>query len=155
MDENITKLCDLYNDKLAVIRELIELDEKELGLLSGADSSAYDIDAYISCKDELLERIESIELDTEALCKNIETKLGTGKLNDSSGKIRGLIQEADVTVEKLRDIEKKISESMRNSLEKMRDEVRAGRTSSKAAMNYYRIQSNSSYVEPQYMDSKK
>ena len=38
---------------------------------------------------------------------------------------------------------------------KKRNEVKEGRMNSKVAMNYYKVQSNSGFVDSQFMDDKK
>lgn len=156
MHNTLVKLRSNIQEKNKCLFELCELDESIISLAQ-TDLSEDKLDEYIVSKDYLLEKLSLLEIETDECIKILKD----ANLSDvksyfhDNNQISELLNAINLKAEELSDLEKNTQKCLASYIDTRREEVKEGRNTSKAAMNYYKIQNNSSYVDAQFLDQKK
>ncbi len=158
MDQNYLNILeDSLKKKIQVLDRIKELSDMQWNAMSGDDVQLEDFDSFIDKKGELIEELEMLDSGFESLYNKVEEELtgNKGKYADQIRRMQALIREITEKSNSIQAKEERNRDLIGKYFDKRRGEVREGRVNSKAAMNYYKVQSNSSYVDSQFLDSKK
>ncbi len=157
MDQNyISILIESLEKKLVILDELKSLSEEQSKCIS--DEMELDVlDPFIKRKSELIEELEKLDDGFETLYEKIADELKAGKEQyaDSIRRMQELIKKITERSTAIQVQEERNRAGMNSYFGKRRTEVKEGRIGTRAAMNYYKVQSGSGYVDSQFMDSKK
>ena len=157
MDQNyVIILEESLIQKNKVLDEIKSLCEEQ-GRVIADDMQLEALDSFIEKKGILIEQLEKLDEGFETLYEKVseELKSGREKYAAQIRHMQSLISEITDKSNAIQAQEERNRSLINNYFGKRRSEVKEGRVNSKAAMNYYKVQSNSSFVDAQFMDSKK
>ncbi len=148
---------DSLKKKLAVLDEIIEYNSGQEKLLRQEKISLDELDANMSQKDELIQKLLKLDEGFETLYERIREQLLGNKTayKEQIKRLQDLISlvtEKSVTVQAQETRNKKLVESY---FAKEKSQIGQGRQASKVAYDYYKSMSNANVVPPQIMDQKK
>jgi len=154
MQQYLKDVEEILERKLEVLSEIIIIDEEELKTLSDSSMPIDQLDSYLeemaAKTEELNELGESFDKAFSLIDKNQIDNMSQVAIH-----IKELNSIINDKIVKVQALEKELMEKMQEYLRLKRIEVGEGRNSSKAAMNYYKVQNNATFVDPQFMDDKK
>lgn len=157
MKAALKKINNLYEEQISVIDEICKDESSLLDLFKQGTPDMDEIDEFIDKREMLLTKLNDLGDDIE-----IQVKQAEGKKFDEVNRIDDIKKELSVNVKKasekakvMQELEQHIKTVLTSFFEGKKKEVREGRVGSKVAMNYYKVQNNSSFVDSFYMDSKK
>jgi flagellar biosynthesis/type III secretory pathway chaperone len=158
MDQNYLNILeDSLKKKIQVLDKIKTLSDEQFNAMSGDEVKLEDFDSYIEQKGTLIEELEKLDNGFETLYSKVSEEL-TGnkeKYAEQIKRMQNLIREITEKSNAIQAKEERNRDLIGKYFDRRRGEVREGRVNSKAAMNYYKVQSNSSYVDSQFLDSKK
>ena len=145
-----------YLKKNRLLDSLFELGEKQLELLQQSVLQLDEFDQTMEEQDDLVSQLNQLEGETSSLCADLKDEL---KQNRSSyqaelKEIQELVSTVQKKVAGLSAQEKEIKEKTAVQLNGERSNLKGGRQSSKAAMDYYKTMSGSHVVPAHFMDQK-
>jgi len=152
---------DILEDSLVkknhILDEIKRINDEQKECLQKEDIQFEDFDEYIEKKAEYIEELEKLDEGFETLYARVEDELKDNREQyaDQIRNMQQLIREITDKSATIQAQESRNREYINNYFGKRRSEIREGRRNSKAAMNYYKVQSNTTYTEATFMDSKK
>lgn len=157
MDKNyLTILEESLKQKNSVLDRLIELSKSQTEVLLKEDAELEEFDTFISEKGELIGKLELLDDGFEELYARVAEELTKNRKQYSEiiKRMQFLIREITEKSNSIQVQEERNKELLSSFFSKKKEMVREGRVNSKAAMNYYKVQNNSSYVDSHFMDNK-
>ena len=157
MDQSYLNILeDSLEKKNKVLGEILSLSEQQ-GTIISDDMDLSELDPFIEKKGELIEALEKLDEGFEKVYERVseELKGNKEKYADRIKHMQQLIREISEKSNAISVQEERNKSALQAFFGKKRNEVREGRVNSKAAMNYYKVQSNAAFVESQFMDDKK
>lgn len=149
---NLKDLKQIYLDKKQIVKELKDVYTEYQKMLNEDKFELENLDGFIEKHSELVELLVNNENKTEAAIKEYEQAQAD---ENAATELQQIIASVNEEAKELAKLEAQFKTSMEDYFDRRKDEVKSGRTSSKAAMNYYRMQNNSHFVDPQFYDNKK
>lgn len=155
-DNYIEILESSLREKNRVLDEIKCLSEKQSEVVSSESFALEDLDEFIEKKGVLIERLERLDDGFEALYEKVseEIKKNREKYSGQIRNMQNMIREITEKSNSIQALEKRNQTEINSYISKRKSEVKEGRISSKAAMNYYNTQRNAGYNESVFMDSK-
>ena len=157
MDQNyINILEESLEKKNKVLSDMLTLSEQQAAIISD-DMDLSELDPFIEKKGELIETLEKLDEGFETVYERVseELKGNKEKYADKIKHMQSLIQQITEKSTAISSQEERNKSKLQAFFGKKRNEVKEGRMNSKVAMNYYKVQSNSGFVDSQFMDDKK
>lgn len=150
-------MLESLRKKVLVLDGLIERCEEQSELIqeSEIDWEAFDIN--VSEKQALIEELSQLDEGFEKVYKRVKTDLMDNKevYRDAIGEMQSLITLITDKSVRIQADEERNRKAIEKSLATVKRDIRASRTSVKAASDYYKSMSRVNYVDPQFMDRKK
>ena len=145
--------------KIEILDEIITKNEEQNVLLNDPDMKWEDFDENANRKMELIGEIDKLDEGFEDLFARVKEELETpGGKEAHAQEIRRMQDLIRQITEKSTSIQ---AQEARNKVlveqyfQQSRERIRKGRTSSKAAMDYYKSMSQASFTQPHFLDNKK
>ena len=157
MDQNyINILEESLEKKNKVLGDMLSLSEQQAAIISD-DMDLSELDPFIEKKGELIEALEKLDEGFETVYERVSEDLkgNKEKYADKIKHMQSLIQQITEKSTAISSQEERNKSKLQAFFGKKRNEVKEGRMNSKVAMNYYKVQSNSGFVDSQFMDDKK
>ncbi|MCR4618539.1 MAG: flagellar export chaperone FlgN [Lachnospiraceae bacterium] len=157
MDHNYLDLLEeSLIKKNRVLDEIKALCDKQ-GALVSDNMDLSELDPFIEKKGELIEELDKLDEGFETVYDRVseELKDNKEKYSEQIKRMQNLIREITEKSTAISAQEERNKNLMKVFFGKKRNEVKEGRVNSKAALNYYKVQSNSGFVDAQFMDDKK
>ena len=157
MENSLTILSESLDKKLEILQKVQEYNKQQEKAFSEETIGLDDFDAAIGEKGKLIDEINRLDAGFETLYEKLADELKNNR-ERYAAQIRELQQKVaavtdlSVTVQAQEARNKQLVEQY---FAERRAGIKEGRTSSKAAYNYYKSMSNANAVPPQFMDSKK
>lgn len=158
MIENYLKILEeSLQKKLTVLDEIIAYNKEQEKLLKKEDVSLDELDANMSLKDGLIQKLLKLDEGFELLYERIREQL-LGNKDAYKTQIKSLQQliskvtEKSVSIQAQEARNKKLVESY---FAREKEQLKQGRQASRAAYDYYKNMNNTNIVPPQIMDQKK
>lgn len=156
MDNYLAILEDSLKQKDAVLDRLLEYSNAQEALLKEEKFSLEEFDALVDEKDALIQKLTKLDEGFEVLFARIKNQLEGNKDSyrqqiASLQQLIGRVTEKSVSIQAQEKRNKTMVESHFRS---MRQEMRQGRKSSKAAYGYYKSMSGSNLDSSQFYDNK-
>lgn len=155
----LTIMEDSLRRKEEILDEIIQKNKEQTALLNDSDMKWEDFDENANRKMELIEEMQRLDDGFEELFERVRSELdspdGRKKYADS---IKAMQQRISAITEKSMSIqaqEARNKQLVEQYFSKAREKIRSGRTSSKAAMDYYKNMSQTSFAQSHFLDSKK
>lgn len=156
MENSLTILSESLDKKLEILQKVQEYNRRQEKAFSEETADLDDFDAAIDEKGRLIDEINRLDAGFETMYAKLADELKNNR-ERYAAQIRELQQKVtavtdlSVTVQAQEARNKQLVEQY---FAKRRAGIKEGRTSSKAAYNYYRNMNNANAVPPQFMDSK-
>ena len=157
MDHNYLNLLEESLIKKNKLLDRIKtLCEKQWEVIR-VDMDLSEMDPFISEKGELLDELEKLDEGFEAVYERVSEELKNNKEKHAEQikRMQTLIREITEKSNSISTQEERNKNLLNVFFGNKKKEVKEGRVGSKAALNYYKVQNNMSYVESQFMDDKK
>lgn len=157
MENSLTILSESLDKKLEVLQKVQEYNKRQEKAFTEETIDLDDFDAAIEEKGRLIDEINRLDAGFETLYAKLADELKNNR-ERYAAQIRELQQKVtavtdlSVTVQAQEARNKQLVEQY---FAKRRVGIKEGRTSSKAAYNYYKNMNNTNAVPPQFMDSRK
>ena len=157
MENSLTILSESLDKKLEVLQKVQEYNKRQEKAFSEETIDLDDFDAAIEEKGRLIDEINRLDAGFETLYAKL-----ADELKNNRGRYAAQIRELQQKVTAVTDLSVTVqAQEARNKqlveqyFAKRRVGIKEGRTSSKAAYNYYKSMNNVNAVPPQFMDSRK
>lgn len=145
--------------KVEILDRIITKNEEQNVLLKDPDMKWEDFDDNANQKMELIEEIDKLDEGFEDLFERVKEELQSpgGKEAHAQEIVRmqdliRCITEKSTSIQAQEARNKTLVEQY---FQRSRESIRKGRTSSKAAMDYYKSMSQASFTQPHFLDNKK
>ena len=151
---------DILEDSLikknSILDEIKKINDDQKECLKRDDIEFEVFDEYIEKKAEYIEQLEFLDQGFESLYARVEEELKENREQyaDQIRRMQLLIREITDKSVSIQAQESRNRDLINSYFGKRRNEIKDGRRNSKAAMNYYKVQSNSTYSEATFLDSK-
>lgn len=145
--------------KIEILDRIIAKNQEQNAILNNPNMKWEDFDDNANRKMELIEEIDKLDEGFEDLFSRVKEELESpgGKEKNAAQIVRMQELICQIT-EKSTSIQ---AQEARNKVlveqyfQQSRERIRKGRTSSKAAMDYYKSMSQTSFAQPHFLDDKK
>lgn len=143
--------------KNQILDEIKRINDEQKECLQKEDIEFEDFDGFIEKKAEYIEELENLDQGFETLYARVGDELKENRelYADKIRKMQQLIREITDKSTTIQAQEIRNRDLINSYFSKRRMEIKEGRRNSKAAMNYYKVQSNSAFSEATFLDSKK
>ena len=152
MEESLEK-------KIGILDRIIVKNKEQTDILNDPDMKWEDFDDNANQKMELIEEIDRLDEGFEDLFERVKEELqspgGKEKHADSIVRMQGLIAQITEKSVSIQAQEARNKALVEKYFQESREKIRKGRTSSKAAMDYYKSMSQASFTQPHFLDNKK
>ena len=149
-------LEDSLRRKNSILDEIKQINDEQRACLQNDNVQLDIFDSYIEKKAEYIEKLETLDQGFETLYAQVEKELKDNR-EQYADKIRSmqkLIREITDKSATIQVQETRNRDLISTYFGKRRNEIKEGRRNSKVAMNYYKVQSNNTYSEATFLDSK-
>ncbi len=157
MIENYLQVLEQSLHKKAdILSRIQEINQKQEQILK-EEGASEDFDVTIDEKAKLIEELTKLDEGFDTLYQHIKERLSANKekYKNQIDKLQQLIikvTEKSVVIQAQEARNKKLA---KDYFTIGRKNLQRNRTTSKAALNYYKNMSNSQVIQPQFMDKKK
>lgn len=150
-------LEESLHKKLDVLQRIEALSCRQEQILKEFPVDEEEFDFSIDEKGELIEELNKLDDGFEALYENVRHQLLEGKerYSDQIQRLQELIGRVTDKSVAVQAQEARNNQLAENFFRQSRQELRKGRRSSKAALDYYYSMNHSRSISPQFMDKKK
>ncbi len=157
MENYLQVLEKSLDKKMNVLQRIDALCIKQEKILKAETMDEEEFDKSIEEKGELIEELTKLDKGFESLYAHIKEQLVAGKEKYKSQiafmqKKIAQVTDIGVAIQAQEARNKKLAEVY---FANAKDELKKGRRSSKAALDYYRNMNKSQMISPQFMDKKK
>lgn len=157
MIENYLQVLEQsMHKKMDILSRIQEINLKQEQILK-EEGSAEDFGTTIDEKEKLIGELAKLDDGFEALYRHIEEQLSAGREQYKSqiAELQQLIVEVTEKSMAIQAQEGRNYKVAQSYFTVSRKNLQKNRTTSKAALDYYKSMSNSQIVQPQFMDKKK
>lgn len=145
--------------KIGILDQIITKNQEQNVLLKDPNMKWEDFDDNANRKMELIEEIDKLDEGFEELFERVKEQLqapgGKEKYAQQIVRMQELIRQITEKSTSIQAQEARNKVLVEQYFQQSRERIRKGRTSSKAAMDYYKSMSQSSFVQPHFLDDKK
>ncbi len=157
MESQLDILTESLEKKITILQRLDEYCTQQEAVLAQDDFDLGAFDILVDKKDKQIDQLTRLDSGFDILYRKLAQELegNKEKYAPQIKKIQGLISQVmdlSVGIQAKEQRNKKLVEDFFSG---QRDQIRQGRKSSRAAYDYYKNMSKSSYVMPQFFDGKK
>lgn len=157
MENYLNILEESLHKKTEVLKQIVDINQKQLALLQGGEMSLEGYDAYVDQKGLCIEQLGRLDDGFELLYEKIAAQLSNNcaAYADQIKRLQDGIREVTELSMSIQAQETRNKEEVEKYFAGQRREIRGARLTSKAAMDYYQNMNNMKNVESQFMDKKK
>lgn len=152
-------MIDSLRNKIEVLNAIAEQNKKQTELLK---VEPFDWDAFDVCVDHktrLIDRLDLLDDGFESMYNHIkdslESKESKSLYRDEIVKLKELIASITDLSVSIQASESRNKQSLENVIKQQRGQIKSQRTSSRAAMDYYKAMSQTGVIAAQFYDNKK
>ena len=157
MENQLTILKESLEKKIRMLTEIQEYNKRQEAAFSSENVDMSAFDAAVEEKGKLIEQLTRLDDGFELVYERLAEQL-----KDNRDKYASEIRELQELIGKVTELsvavqvqEKRNKQLVEQFFAKERTGIGQNRKASKAAYDYYKKVSNTNYVPPQFMDSKK
>ena len=145
--------------KIGILDRIIAKNQEQNAILNDPNMKWEDFDDNANRKMELIEEIDKLDEGFEDLFERVKEELESpgGKEKNAAQIVRmqELIRQITEKSTSIQAQEARNKVLVEQYFQQSRERIRKGRTSSKAAMDYYKSMSQTSFAQPHFLDDKK
>lgn len=156
MENYLEILEDSLRQKIAVLDEILALDEKQEQLLKQEKLPLESFDKLVDEKDVLAEKLTKLDDGFETLYARVKNQLQDHKeaYRDRIAAMQKLIAEITEKTVSIQAKEERNKNLLTTQLAGLRQDLNRNRRNSRAAYDYYKNMSNTNAVRAQFLDQK-
>lgn len=156
MENYLEILEDSLRQKIAVLDEILALDEKQEQLLKQEKLPLESFDKLVDEKDVLAEKLTKLDDGFETLYTRVKNQLQDHKeaYRDRIAAMQKLIAEITEKTVSIQAKEERNKNLLTTQLAGLRQDLNRNRRNSRAAYDYYKNMSNTNAVRAQFLDQK-
>lgn len=156
MENYLEILEDSLRQKIAVLDEILDLDEKQEQLLKQEKLPLESFDKLVDEKDVLAEKLTKLDDGFETLYARVKNQLQDHKeaYRDRIVAMQKLIAEITEKTVSIQAKEERNKNLLTTQLAGLRQDLNRNRRNSRAAYDYYKNMSNTNAVRAQFLDQK-
>lgn len=156
MENYLEVLKRSLEDKIIVLESISDCNAKMDEVFHDDKSDIDRLDSIIDEKNNLIEKLESLDANFEEVYEKVSMQLEAGrdKYADSIRNIQQLIAQITEKSSSIQKQEKECKSSMEGFFKARRMQIGDGRRNTNAALNYHKAQYGGGYMTPTIMDSK-
>lgn len=157
MEQQLQLLIETLEKKKAVLARLIILNEEQTEILAADKFDLDTFNANTDAKAEQIEQLEKLDHGFDATFNRIREELLANQKQYAVQikQMQKLIQETVDQGASVYTGEHRNKQMVERQFQMKRAEIKAGRSGSKAAYDYYRTMNKSKYIDSMYLDQKK
>lgn len=157
MESQLDILAESLEKKIVILQRLQNYSAQQEQALNQEELDLEAFDILVEKKDKQIDQLTRLDSGFEILYRKLAAELEGNKDNykPQIKRIQGLISRVMDLSMSIEAQEKRNKKAVEDFFASQRSQIRQGRRSSKAAMDYYKHMSKSSYVMPQFFDDKK
>lgn len=152
-------LIESLQKKNYILTELITKNEEQAALLKQEKFDEAAFDRVVDEKGKLIDGLNPLDEGFESIYERIhvemESEAGKKAYASEIRKMQDLIRSITEKSMTIQAGEARNKQAVEAFFRREREQIKNGRTNSKAAMNYYRNMKQTNFVEPYFLDSKK
>ena len=145
--------------KIGILDQIITKNEEQNAILKDPNMKWEDFDENANCKMQLIEEIDKLDEGFEDLFERVKDELespnGKEKYAAEVLRMQNLIRQITEKSASIQAQEARNKTLVEQYFQQSRERIRKGRTSSKAAMDYYKSMSQTSFTQAHFLDNKK
>ncbi len=145
--------------KIGILDRIITKNEEQKIILNDPNMKWEDFDENANRKMELIEEIDKLDEGFEDLFERVKEELqspgGKEKYANEIVRMQEMIRQITEKSASIQAQEARNKTLVEQYFQQSRERIRKGRTSSKAAMDYYKSMSQASFSQPHFLDNKK
>ena len=145
--------------KVEILDCIIKKNEEQNAILKDPNMKWEDFDENANCKMQLIEEIDKLDEGFEDLFQRVKEELdapdGKERYAAEILRMQELIRRITEKSTSIQAQESRNKTLVEQYFQQSRERIRKGRTSSKAAMDYYKSMSQTSFTQPHFLDNKK
>lgn len=156
MENQLTILAESLEKKIQVLTEIQEYNKRQEQIFSADNVDMLAFDDTVEEKGRLIEKLALLDEGFETLYEKLSEQLKDNRQKYAL-EIRGIQQQIAQITEMsvvIQAQEKRNKQLVEQYFIRERKEIRQKRQVSKAAYDYYKKVNNTSFVQPQFVDSK-
>lgn len=160
MQENYVQIMlESLKKKETILNTISEKNLEQKAIVEKEDLSFEEFDRIIEEKAELIRQLDVLDRGFESLYEHIKTELQSeeGKIKYKN-EIKEMQESIESISEKSASIqvqEKRNKQTIEAAFRSEKEKIKAGKVSSRAAVNYYKTMNQTNFVQPQFLDKKK
>lgn len=150
MEESLIK-------KISVLDKIQDISDKQAQLLDEKDLNMEAFDAFVNEKDLLITELTRLDDGFQDIYQGVARELDSGKekYHDNIKRLQELIGGITDKSMSIQAVESRNKTLVEKCFKNKRAELKQGRVSSKAALDYYKNMNGMSITPPQFVDKKK
>jgi len=150
-------LIDALNKKHTILLSILDDSKKQYELSRESAFDLREFDNLVDHKDEMLRDMDNIDQGFDTVFQRIKSELldNISSHTDEIGQMQKLIRAIIDCGAEISAVEMRTKESLKNSINKQRQELFQKRVSSKTVMDYYKASNQLNNLQPFFMDQKK
>ena len=160
MQENYVQIMmESLKKKEQILEKISEKNLEQKAVVGASEISFEEFDRIMEEKADLIRQLDILDRGFESLYENVKTVLQS---EEGKAKYRNEIKEMQESIrsitEKSTSIqvqEQRNKQAIEAAFRNEKEKIKAGKISSKAAVNYYKTMNQTNFVPPQFLDKKK
>lgn len=152
----ISIMLQSLKKKLAVLEEIVRLDDLQKDQLTAEDSSADDFDKTVEDKSKMIEQLEQLDSGFEKLYAQVESELkdNKGAHAEEIRQMQELIRSITDKSVMIQAQEARNKELMMQKFGAIKRQAKCVRANSKAITGYYKTMDRTKFMDPQFVEKK-
>lgn len=157
MTNELQLLIEALEKKKNVLENILSKSKEQGEVATAQNFDVEQFDRLVDDKSELLDQMEQIDQGFDAVYHRIKDELVNNQAayKQEIGRLQQLIKETIDLGAQIHATENRTKDSMSNALLNSRQELVKRRTTSKSVMDYYKANSQTTFLDPYFIDQKK
>lgn len=160
MQENYVRIMmESLKKKESILNAISEKNLEQKEIVETKELSFEEFDRIIGEKAELIRQLDVLDRGFENLYENVKTELQSEEGKEKyKNEIKAMQESIRNITEKSTSIqvqEQRNKQAIEAVFRSEKEKLKAGKISSKAAVNYYKTMNQTNFIPPQFLDKKK
>lgn len=159
MQENYVQIMmESLKRKEDILKSISTKNLEQKAVVESKEVSFEKFDQIIEEKEVLIRRLDALDKGFESLYEKVKAELQS---EEGKARYRNEIRQMQESIRKITEQstliqvqEKRNKQLVEGMFRKEKEKLKAGKTSSKAAINYYKTMNQTNFVSPQFLDKK-
>lgn len=157
INDYISILIESLNKKVVILDDILKENENQKLAVSSEKMNEELFDQTIDSKEKLIKKLNELDTGFDAIYSRIKDDIvvHAERYSEEIKTLKGLISTITEKSMEVQISEKRNEQLVEKSFKNLRKEARKTKAANQAASDYYKNMSNTTVVEPQFVDKKK